>query len=127
MSHQSEEAKKLDPIKGLKPPQDGTAQYVTAKQILDSSKELVDRELAAIGAWLERTDHDENKLMGLALSGGGIRSATFSLGVLQALAKHDVLKKMDYLSTVSGGGYIGSSLSWEWHQSVEFGSRPAQP
>ena len=46
-------------------------------------------------------------LIGLALSGGGIRSATFSLGVIQALAKHNILKKVDYLSTVSGGGFIG--------------------
>ncbi|MDP8986263.1 MAG: patatin-like phospholipase family protein [Pseudomonadota bacterium] len=48
---------------------------------------------------------------GIALSGGGIRSATFSLGVLQSLAKHQQLSKFDYLSTVSGGGYIGSWLS----------------
>ncbi len=53
----------------------------------------------------------EQELVGLALSGGGIRSATFSLGVIQALAKHGVLKSVDYLSTVSGGGYIGSCLS----------------
>ena len=51
-------------------------------------------------------------LVGLALSGGGIRSATFSLGVMQALAKHDLMKYVDILSTVSGGGYIGSSLTW---------------
>lgn len=50
-------------------------------------------------------------LVGLALSGGGIRSATFNLGVLQVLAERDVLKHVDYLSTVSGGGYIGSCLS----------------
>ena len=50
-------------------------------------------------------------LVGLALSGGGIRSATFHLGVIQALAKHGLLKTVDYLSTVSGGGYIGSCLS----------------
>jgi predicted acylesterase/phospholipase RssA len=50
-------------------------------------------------------------LVGVALSGGGIRSATFSLGVLQALAKADKLTSVDYLSTVSGGGYIGSFLS----------------
>jgi hypothetical protein len=50
-------------------------------------------------------------LVGLALSGGGIRSATFSLGILQALAKHKRLASFDYLSTVSGGGYIGSWLS----------------
>lgn len=51
-------------------------------------------------------------LSGLALSGGGIRSATFSLGILQALAAHGILSRIDYLSTVSGGGYMGSSLSW---------------
>ena len=47
---------------------------------------------------------------GVALSGGGIRSATFSLGLFQAMARHDVLKQVDYLSTVSGGGYFGSFL-----------------
>ena len=50
-------------------------------------------------------------LAGLALSGGGIRSASFCLGALQALDKAGVLKNIDYLSTVSGGGYIGTSLS----------------
>ena len=47
----------------------------------------------------------------LCLSGGGIRSATFSLGILQGLARLQVLDQFDYLSTVSGGGYIGSWLS----------------
>jgi len=51
-------------------------------------------------------------LVGLALSGGGIRSATFSLGIVQALAAENLLKKVDYLSTVSGGGYMGSALNW---------------
>jgi choline dehydrogenase-like flavoprotein len=46
----------------------------------------------------------------LALSGGGIRSATFALGVLQALARKNRLRKVDILSTVSGGGFIGSFL-----------------
>lgn len=50
--------------------------------------------------------------VGLALSGGGIRSATFNLGLLQALERHNVLGCIDYLSTVSGGGYIGSCLTW---------------
>jgi hypothetical protein len=49
-------------------------------------------------------------LMGLAFSGGGIRSGTFNLGVLQGLAKLGLLRKFNYLSTVSGGGYIGSWL-----------------
>ena len=47
------------------------------------------------------------RLTGLALSGGGIRSATFNLGLLQALATKGKLTLFDYLSTVSGGGYTG--------------------
>ncbi len=51
------------------------------------------------------------KLRALAFSGGGIRSATFNLGILQGLAKSELLPKFDYLSTVSGGGYIGAWYS----------------
>jgi hypothetical protein len=47
---------------------------------------------------------------GLAFSGGGIRSATFNLGIIQGLAERDLLRHVDYLSTVSGGGYIGAWL-----------------
>jgi hypothetical protein len=47
-------------------------------------------------------------LVGLALSGGGIRSASFNLGFLQGLAAKNVLGEFDYLSTVSGGGFIGA-------------------
>lgn len=62
-----------------------------------SRDQLVAREL-------NRTDRD---LFGIALSGGGIRSATFNLGLLQGLRKTDLLNRVDYVSTVSGGGYIG--------------------
>jgi hypothetical protein len=48
---------------------------------------------------------------GLAFSGGGIRSATFNLGMLQAMAELRMLRDFDYLSTVSGGGYIGGWFS----------------
>ena len=52
-------------------------------------------------------------LLGLSFSGGGIRSATFNLGVLQGLANAGWLPRIDYLSTVSGGGYIGAwLLAW---------------
>jgi hypothetical protein len=50
-------------------------------------------------------------LFGLAFSGGGIRSATFNLGILQAMANKRLLRRIDYLSTVSGGGYIGGWFS----------------
>lgn len=56
--------------------------------------------------------HPEKDAVGLALSGGGIRSATFNLGILQALERCGLLRCIDYISTVSGGGYIGSSLTW---------------
>ncbi len=59
--------------------------------------------------------------IGLALSGGGIRSATFSLGVLQALACAGKLSCIDYLSTVSGGGYIGSWLTAWIHRNAAKG------
>ena len=68
-----------------------------------SSKEVYEAEKAIIG--LDPTT-------GLAISGGGIRSASFALGVLQALVKNKLLDRIDYLSTVSGGGYIGMALLW---------------
>jgi hypothetical protein len=52
-----------------------------------------------------------SNVVGLALSGGGIRSAAFSLGAMQALDALGLIKKIDYLSTVSGGGYIGTSMT----------------
>jgi hypothetical protein len=65
---------------------------------------------------------DDGRFSALCLSGGGIRSATFCLGVLQGLARYprtvkgrSALESFDYLSTVSGGGYIGSWLS-RWIQ-----------
>jgi hypothetical protein len=50
-------------------------------------------------------------LTALCFSGGGIRSATFNLGVLQGLAKLGLLDAFDYLSSVSGGGFISSWLA----------------
>jgi hypothetical protein len=55
-------------------------------------------------------------MAGLAFSGGGIRSATFNLGMLQALAEMRMLRDFDYMSTVSGGGYVGSWFSKWLHR-----------
>jgi predicted acylesterase/phospholipase RssA len=59
----------------------------------------------------ERIHKEQSTRSALCLSGGGIRSATFGLGILQGLARCGLLGKFHYLSTVSGGGYIGSWLS----------------
>ena len=52
-----------------------------------------------------------SNVIGLALSGGGIRSAAFCLGAMQSLDFRGLIEKLDYLSTVSGGGYIGTSMT----------------
>ncbi|HUL14366.1 MAG TPA: patatin-like phospholipase family protein [Terriglobales bacterium] len=64
--------------------------------------------------------HGEKPRVGLAFSGGGIRSATINLGILQGLAKRGLLKRLDYLSTVSGGGFIGGWLTrWIRERGIE--------
>ena len=72
------------------------------------------------------TTQAPDNLVGLAFSGGGIRSATFGLGVLEALKKFDLLKKIDYLSTVSGGGYIGAWLSANCKRTAEYNEEARQ-
>ena len=88
------------------------------------SQWLVENELEHVHARRIRQDVDgvkangepyvraiDSDLMGICLSGGGIRSATFNLGVLQGLAELSLLRCFDYLSSVSGGGYIHQWLA----------------
>ena len=72
----------------------------------DNFDKVFDQELNRIGK--KRDD----SLTGLGISGGGIRSASFGLGVLQALDRNNEIEKLDYLSSVSGGGYVSSSFTW---------------
>jgi Patatin-like phospholipase len=64
-------------------------------------------------------DRPLRDVTGLCFSGGGIRSATFNLGVLQALAELHLLQCFDYLSTVSGGGYIHQWVAAWWMRASE--------
>jgi len=74
----------------------------------DELEKISDIRLAAMYKRLH-----EKKTSALCLSGGGIRSGTFALGLIQKLASYGLLGEFDYLSTVSGGGYMGSWLtSW---------------
>jgi hypothetical protein len=59
---------------------------------------------------------EDETTWGVALSGGGIRSATFGLGVLQSLARRGLLPGFHYQSTVSGGGYIGAFVQGLLHR-----------
>ena len=68
-------------------------------------------------------DAKAEELVGLAFSGGGIRSATFGLGVLEGLKKLGLLKKIHYVSTVSGGGYIGGWFSANCRRATDRGDK----
>jgi hypothetical protein len=86
----------------------------------DGDPNLRNEELNKLGAIhlsaiYSLTHNLKEKRTALCLSGGGVRSATFNLGILQGLARQRLLEKFHYLSTVSGGGYIGSWLSaWSY-------------
>ncbi|WP_455199811.1 patatin-like phospholipase family protein [Kaarinaea lacus] len=95
------------------PYESGDMEYFGAVKIIqDEQKYILKRRQLDNKPRKEQTDYLTNKVAGLSLSGGGIRSASFCVGVLQALSYNRWLKNIDYLSTVSGGGYIGSSLTW---------------
>lgn len=76
----------------------------TAEEVLEFERAQIEddrpEELKGTGIWV------------LSHSGGGIRSASFSIGVQQALNSDGLMREFDYLSTVSGGGYAGSALTW---------------
>ena len=75
----------------------------------DKSNEI-DRLVAVRRKALGWGEGPSDNKWGLALSGGGIRSATFCFGLLTALSRNGLLARFDLLSTVSGGGYIGAML-----------------
>jgi hypothetical protein len=60
---------------------------------------------------IARNQSLDDHTTGLAFSGGGIRSGTFAVGVIQGLASFGLIRRFDYLSTVSGGGYAGAWLA----------------
>ncbi len=75
-----------------------------------------------------RSKSPAGDLVGLALSGGGVRSGAFNLGLLQSLHQNGVLRHVDYMSTVSGGGYVGASLSsLALHPDTEFEWKASSP
>src|SRR5262249_7001196 len=95
---------------------------VDFEEVLQSEHESINRRRASLKHTpIERIGQTEAgtteagttiyNTIGLSLSGGGIRSAAISLGALQAFDFYGVIHNVDYLSTVSGGGYIGSSIT----------------
>lgn len=85
-----------------------TAQEQHFPSAMRAAEERLIADRRATAASLPESSASPRPQIGLALSGGGIRSATLSLGLVQVLARRDLLPHVDYLSTVSGGGYLGS-------------------
>jgi hypothetical protein len=104
--------KELFEIESLRKLRDRDVSPAITAQHVDTAKDFTKTKSAPdLNDPLQKAQ--EMKLAGLAFSGGGIRSATFNLGILQKLASLNLLSRFDYLSTVSGGGYIGSwYTSW---------------
>jgi hypothetical protein len=92
---------------------DSSDKFSEENLLYDGACDVVNAEMDHLKDW-----RGQEPRVGLALSGGGIRSASYCLGVIQALAYRRALPNIDYMSTVSGGGYIGASLSYLLHQSA---------
>lgn len=82
------------------------AKSVKFRKVLDEELEIIKKRREAVNS-KDNTGDPKNDLFGIALSGGGIRSATINAGILEILNKAGIFSKADFLSTVSGGGYIG--------------------
>ena len=78
-------------------------------QVLKEETELVENRREKLFGTEAKEKLDKEKF-GIALSGGGIRSATINLGFLKTLNLFKILEKADYISTVSGGGYTGAYI-----------------
>ncbi|CAG9172571.1 patatin-like phospholipase family protein [Cupriavidus pampae] len=81
-------------------------------------RDLYERRRRALPSALQGHIEADRKPWGLALSGGGIRSATFCFGLVSALARRNIFHQFDILSTVSGGGYIGSTIGKLYHHAT---------
>ena len=81
---------------------------ITYQEVIDQERAEVELRRKALGRQPPRPDDPD--LFGVALSGGGVRSAALSFGFLRELDRRQLLVQADYLSTVSGGGYAGGHL-----------------
>lgn len=96
---------------------EGWRDELRGNKVLQDPEATDRRKLQEVLAIVDGRAKKGDGLAGLCFSGGGIRSATFNLGTLQALAAAGLLGRFDYVSSVSGGGYVSSWLSGWIHRS----------
>lgn len=102
----------------MKNPELVPVQYFSAAQAEQEATLIAERRGSGAPDKWSAEEQVANSLA-LALSGGGIRSATFNLGLIQSMAEGRKLHEYDYLSTVSGGGYTGGFLGCLFHRAAE--------
>jgi hypothetical protein len=102
------------------PPPSPSPAYIDRS--IPAQEAMLTREFRHVASNRDRSGREGKPLTGIALSGGGIRSAIFCLGALQALADRNVLRNFDYMSSVSGGGYIHAALQWFWYSDPTTGT-----
>ncbi|MEM6963306.1 MAG: hypothetical protein AAF573_00985 [Bacteroidota bacterium] len=90
---------------GLKRSEEKAIKY---HEVIEQETTLLQKRRKKLG--LEKSEALDDNKFGIALSGGGIRSATINLGFLETLNEFNILKRADYISTVSGGGYTGAYI-----------------
>lgn len=88
---------------------------LTLKDVIEQEQEHLQLRREKLG-----TNPNTGGWFGIALSGGGIRSATINLGFLRTLNRFGILKKADYLSTVSGGGYTHSYIQGTLKEKADY-------
>jgi hypothetical protein len=64
-----------------------------------------------VPSYIGPVETPEEGKVGISCSGGGIRSAAFSLGALQLLDQKGKLREAAYLAAVSGGAYLAAAIS----------------
>ena len=101
------------------PPTEDPARFADQRRVLDWPDPGDDRELVALRNGAEReaaaASREPPPTVGICLSGGGIRSAAFALGVLTELEKSSVENREQpatasarYLAAVSGGAWAAT-------------------
>lgn len=95
---------------------EGWRDEIHGSKVLQDPQATDRRKLQEVLGIVHAHTKKEGGLAALCFSGGGIRSATFSLGTLQGLAAAGLLRKFDYISSVSGGGYVSSWLAGWIHR-----------
>jgi len=94
----------------------------SSKDLLLKLDEVTEKEEELLIKRRKKLKLEENRQkLGISLSGGGVRSATFNLGLLEAFNKSGLLKRCDYISSVSGGGYINSFVQNRLNSGISYG------